>query len=1279
MTSGSSALRILQLNMRHSSYSLDLLIQFLQTDRHDIVLIQDPPAALQSGRRSLPGYEVFLSRPCSWQPNNPSARRSLTAILARTSLRSQPCPGTFRRACGILVETRQGTVALLSAYIRHLRGEGLEDLSTLVDRTRPLTPFVAIGADVNGHSAWWGPPQLPSNVNGQLVEDFILSQSLEVMNRWPSPATFLSEQGQESWIDVTLSSSQLSPLLTSWQVLPTFLGSDHSPISFSIAGSFPKHYDDRRLDWRSVSWGDFRSSLQLALESAFPTPLPPSTPAELQTYYDAFDHALQTTIAACVPLKRTCWASNPWWSPELELLRRDYIQKRRRWLRTRRREDKVTANTHQRALRQAIASAKRDSWRRFCEEASEENLWDAFKKVTRTRGPHRIGTLEVDGQQLYGDAQKATVLMQKFFPPPSAMDSAEHISIEDHVTALLSRAPAHPVPGVTAHEIHSAIRASGAWKAAGPDHVMNLCLRECESILLPHLVTIFSASLQCQFLPRQWRCAEVLAVPKPGGDPSLPKGYRPISLLSCISKVLERIVTDRLTFSLETRFQLSDQQFGFRRTRSTEWALWNFVHAASLTLKARRKTVLLFLDIQSAYDRVWHAGLLKKLGDADVPLGLVGWIGAFLRDRQASLRVGTTSISQPLPVGVPQGSPLSPVLFLVFIDDLLRTLAAQASVQAFADDIVIWWTLGKRDCGSARGNALLEEVLAWAKCWKMIFNPAKCKFLVISRLRREPLPALRLDGVPLECVSSLRYLGVWLDSKLCWREHIAQVSQKALGRLRLIQRGAGTLWGFHPLVMQRMIRAAIFPLLFYAAPVWCGAVQFRARLHPLDRVIRLCALGTLGLLRTTPGEAAMVLAGFLPAEIQLRQRTVEFYLRQLAYGRNLISAEARCTGTTHAVSPLDILDAEVARLDRYGDLSTQLLQRVEPRLFWTVDPVGISGPPLPSILPSASAIQRIREHRSSADSELLWIFTDGSVDGTRCGAAAVLFPGSSTVGHPFSVRFEGLHSSTQAELVALHLGCQKASALGRFRRLIIVSDSQPALQAIQRLQGIGALAHRAREALCTLQSSGIDLQLWWTPAHADVTENERADAAAKEAAQGSPTDGLVFDVPACHTALRTRIRHFYRSRADRQWASSERGRALYSVMPTHTGSISWTEGLPRQIAATVAQFLTGHYATSCYLHRFHLRATTCCLWCGAAQDDREHRLFECPRFEYTRQTLAAEIEQATHGTSRWSWDFLLRDGRPYLAKFLRRVRAAPSPRRRRRIQRTLWTGPRVFA
>ena len=1255
---GSPHLRLLQLNMRRSSYSLDLLLQFLHHNHCDIVLIQDPLEALQSGRRIITGYEVFLSRPSNWQLGPPSARRSLTAILARTSLHAQPCPGHFGRACGIFVETRQGKVALISAYIRHLRGEGLHDLSLLMDRVRPSTPLLLISADVNGHSSWWGPPSLESNANGQLMEDFIIAHSLEIINRWPSLATFVSDQGQESWIDLTLGSPQLSPLVSSWRVLSDYLGSDHRPISFSLEGTFPRTYDDRRLNWRSVCWDAFRSALQSTLQSVLPSPLSPQSAEDLQTYYDAFHGALQSTIDECVPVKRTCWASNPWWTPLLERLRRDYIQQRRRWLRTKCRDDKVVANARQRAFRQAIAEAKRACWRKFCEEASEETLWSALKTVTRPRGSCRIGNLEVDGQCLYDDASKAGALMRKFFPAPSASNAPVHTGVEDHVKTLLSEATTHTIPGVTPREVHSAIWASGAWKAPGPDRVLNMCLRQCESLLMPHLVAIFSASLRLHFLPHQWRCANVSAIPKPGGDLSLPKGFRPISLLSCISKVLERIVTDRLTFSLEARFQLSTQQFGFRRTRSTEWALWNFVHAAGLTLKARRKTVLLSLDIQSAYDRVWHAGLLQKLSIAGVPLGLIGWIGAFLRDRQATLRVGSATVSQPLSLGVPQGSPLSPVLFLVFVDDLLQTLASQASVQAFADDIVIWWTIGKGECGSVLGNTLLDIVIAWARRWKVIFNPAKCKVLVISRLRREPLPDLRFDGVALECVPSLRYLGVWLDSTLCWRDHIARVSHKALGRLRLLHRGASTLWGFHPHILHRLVHATIFPLLFYAAPIWCSAVQFQARLRPLDRVIRLSAVGTLGLLRTTSCEAAQVLAGFLPAEFQIRQRTVEFYLRQLSYGRDLLSTDVQCPGCTHAITPLDLLAAEVAHLERYGDLPRHLLRQVESRQFWSIAPTDIVLPPIPSILPSALAAHRIRECRPSSAPDVLWIFTDGSVDGTMCGASAVLFCGSSSRGHPFSVHFVGLHSSTQAELVAIHLGCEKAHALGHFRRIILVSDSQPALQSTQRCQGLSALAQCARDALCTLQAECDDLQLWWTPSHVDLVENDQADTVAKLAAQGHPSDGIRTDVPTCYTALRSRVRRYYGSRADRQWANAERGRALYSIMPHHTGSVSWTEGLSRPMAATVAQFLTGHYATNCYLYRFHLREDTCCIWCDGDRDDREHRLFECPRFEYTRQVLAAEIAQTTAGNESWTWDFLLHEGRPYLAKFLRSVRAA---------------------
>ena len=268
-----------------------------------------------------------------------------------------------------------------------------------------------------------------------------------------------------------------------------------------------------------------------------------------------------------------------------------------------------------------------------------------------------------------------------------------------------------------------------------------------------------------------------MAMQKLDSDSSLLKSYRPISLLSCVSKVLERIVTDRVTFHLENRAQISDYQFGFRSTRSTEWALWNFVQAAGVTMKSRRKTIMVSLDIDSAYDRVWHEGLLVKLSSVGIPLGLLGWIGTFL---QATLRVGLALCTRHLLMGVPQGSPLSPILFLIFIDDIIQTLRSLAQAQAFANDMVIWWTVAKGEMGNHLGNSVLDAVTAWANKWKMIFNPDKCKFLVISRLRREPTPVLRLGGVALECVPCLRYLGVMIDSTLSWSDHIAWVSQRAL-------------------------------------------------------------------------------------------------------------------------------------------------------------------------------------------------------------------------------------------------------------------------------------------------------------------------------------------------------------------------------------------------------------------------------------------------------------------------------------------------------------------
>ena len=238
------------------------------------------------------------------------------------------------------------------------------------------------------------------------------------------------------------------------------------------------------------------------------------------------------------------------------------------------------------------------------------------------------------------------------------------------------------------------------------------------------------------------------------------------------------------------------------------------------------------MDIQSAYDRVWHSALVVKLAQAHVPLALLGWINAFISRHIMTLSVGSTSLSCPLSPGVPQGSPLFPLLFLVYINDLLDALKVHAHVQAYADDIIVWWNTTKGESGEAQGRYVLSALEEWALRWRVTFNPTKCQFMIIGHYPQDPSPTLLLHGTPLVQTACMKYLGVWIDSSLSWKEHVQRVAQKALDHLWAIHHRVGTLWSFHLHILQRLIWATVFPILFYATPMWCGAVHYTTRLLP---------------------------------------------------------------------------------------------------------------------------------------------------------------------------------------------------------------------------------------------------------------------------------------------------------------------------------------------------------------------------------------------------------------------------------------------------------------
>jgi hypothetical protein len=352
--------------MQHNNTSVLLLTQFLTKNDYDILLLQEPPSNISIGRQVIRGYSLFIPSTDSAQSHVPSSPPSV-AIFAKSFLRPRPILSDNPRVCGIFISSHLGSVALISAYIHPTSGDDLSTLSSFITNIRASTPQIIVGADVNGHSPWWGPPdQLPNSL-GQQVEDFVLTHQLLVMNKWPSPPTFISDQGFFSWIDATFASSKFAPYVYHWNVLQdTGLISDHSPLSYSLSLSLT-HSVTPTLDWKRVCWPNFQSSLALTLSESLRPWTPLLRPTDIDAYTMILSDSFQKVIASHVPVKHLCRFSNPWWSPHLGELRLKVIKCKKEWLKHPTPDNKRILNNAKRELKNTIFKAKRESWKDFCD------------------------------------------------------------------------------------------------------------------------------------------------------------------------------------------------------------------------------------------------------------------------------------------------------------------------------------------------------------------------------------------------------------------------------------------------------------------------------------------------------------------------------------------------------------------------------------------------------------------------------------------------------------------------------------------------------------------------------------------------------------------------------------------------------------------------------------------------------------------------------------------------------------------------------------------------
>lgn len=357
-------------------------------------------------------------------------------------------------------------------------------------------------------------------------------------------------------------------------------------------------------------------------------------------------------------------------------------------------------------------------------------------------------------------------------------------------------------------------------KAAGPDEISARILKETAHQIAPALTLVFQASLEQSTIPTDWKTAHVAPIYKKGNR-SLAANYRPVSL-TCIScKLLEHIVSSNIMNHLEHQGILTDAQHGFRRKRSCESQLILTVQDLAKGIEDKQQVDVILLDFSKAFDKVPHRRLLQKLEFYGVRGRVLSWIGHFLSERtQKVVLDGQFSEATPVNSGVPQGTVIGPLLFLVFINDLPSKVKS-SSVRLFADDCILYKSIHNPEDGDSL-QADLDSLQEWEKTWLMSFHPDKCQLLRVTNKRTIIPNEYTIHGKTLQQVDQAKYLGINIQSKISWSSHVASTARKADGTRAFLQRNMRTC---PKPIREQFYNSLVRPIMEYASPVWDPALK----------------------------------------------------------------------------------------------------------------------------------------------------------------------------------------------------------------------------------------------------------------------------------------------------------------------------------------------------------------------------------------------------------------------------------------------------------------------
>lgn len=440
--------------------------------------------------------------------------------------------------------------------------------------------------------------------------------------------------------------------------------------------------------------------------------------------------------------------------------------------------------------------------------------------LTSTIGP----LITKDGKQIENDIDMANTLNDYF----SSVFTTEDVQSGLPTPAPQSRDTTLPGFTITENELLSVMNSMNVNKTPGPDKISPRLLKEARNELLEPLTILFNKTLVVGKVPHEWKQANVTPIFK-RGNKSLPANYRPISLTSVVCKLMETLIRDKIVKYLEENKLLNDSQHGFRNKRSCLTNLLDFFYEVFNSYDETKAVDIIYLDFQKAFDTVPHKRLISKVKAHGIAGNTLNWLTDWLSDRQQRVVInGKESTWHNVNSGVPQGSVLGPVLFIIYINDIDERISCKIS--KFADDTKITskvtsvsqWQ--KLQCD-------LDKLTSWAETWQMKFNIEKCKVLHIGNDNVQARYVM--NNVQLSSTAKEKDLGVVVSKDLKPSQHCTETVKTANKLVGFIER---TFEFKSEKVILALYNSLVRPHLEYCVQFW--SPYYKKDIEKLEKIQR---------------------------------------------------------------------------------------------------------------------------------------------------------------------------------------------------------------------------------------------------------------------------------------------------------------------------------------------------------------------------------------------------------------------------------------------------------